>query len=88
MRLSASWQGNPDGHVVSHGNLGLYLGGATRVVVQPWRCLTHFVRFHICRSEPKNALFVLEYYFDSDEMRRLQRRRFLRVVPFSFKLRF
>ncbi|KAJ0606852.1 hypothetical protein HanOQP8_Chr03g0091191 [Helianthus annuus] len=39
-------------------------------------------------SEPKNALFVLEYYFDSDEMRRLQRRRFLRVVPFSFKLRF
>ncbi|KAF5813060.1 hypothetical protein HanXRQr2_Chr03g0093841 [Helianthus annuus] len=35
--------------------MGAYLGGATRVVVQPWRCLTRFVRFLICRSEPKKT---------------------------------
>ncbi|MFS7996103.1 hypothetical protein Hanom_Chr12g01125991 [Helianthus anomalus] len=61
--------------------MGPYLGGTTRVVVQPWRCLTRFVRFLICRSEPKKKTqFVLEYYYHSDEMRRLKRRRFLRVV--------
>ncbi|MFS7996099.1 hypothetical protein Hanom_Chr12g01125861 [Helianthus anomalus] len=60
--------------------MGTYLGGATRVVVQPWRCLTRFVRFLICRSEPKKTQFVLKYYSHSDEMRRFKRRRFLRVV--------
>ncbi|KAJ0934261.1 hypothetical protein HanRHA438_Chr03g0105401 [Helianthus annuus] len=48
--------------------------------MQPWRSPTHFVRFHICRSEPKKKRFVVKFYSHSDEMRRLQRRRFLRVV--------
>ncbi|MFS7996092.1 hypothetical protein Hanom_Chr12g01125771 [Helianthus anomalus] len=64
--------------------MGPYLGGATRVVVQPWRCPTHFVRVHICRSEPRKHR-LLSNYFDSDEMRRFQRRRFLRVVALLFQ---
>ncbi|MFS7917621.1 hypothetical protein Hanom_Chr03g00191261 [Helianthus anomalus] len=56
--------------------LGPYLGGATRVVMQPCRSPIHFIRFHLCRSEPKKK----KTYFHSGEMRLLKRRRFLRVV--------
>ncbi|KAF5813016.1 hypothetical protein HanRHA438_Chr03g0104391 [Helianthus annuus] len=45
------------------------------VVMQPCRSPIHFIRFHICRSEPKKK----ETYFHSGEMR-LLKRRFLRVV--------
>ncbi|MFS7917827.1 hypothetical protein Hanom_Chr03g00193751 [Helianthus anomalus] len=47
------------GHCVK---VGPYLGGATRVVMQPWRSPTQFVRFHICRSEPKTHT---KFYFHS-----------------------
>ncbi|KAJ0606816.1 hypothetical protein HanRHA438_Chr03g0104511 [Helianthus annuus] len=50
--------------------------------MQPCRSPTHFIRFHICRSEPNKHS---KFYFHSDEMRLFQRRWFSRVVALLFQ---
>ncbi|KAF5813017.1 hypothetical protein HanRHA438_Chr03g0104471 [Helianthus annuus] len=50
--------------------------------MQPCRSPIHFIRFHICRSEP---IEHSKFYFHSDEMRLFPRRWFLRVVALLFQ---